>query len=68
MTWGGFCGDQCSDLVEFKKTLKIQKHGKYKGQLVESITSQDYVDQILEGHVKRWYGGLKDLGYHPIFM
>ena len=68
MAWGGFCGDQCSDLVEFKKTSKIQKRGKKKGQLVESITSQDYVEQILEGHVKRWYEGLKDLGYRPIFM
>ena len=68
MVWGGFCGDQCSDLVEFKKTSKIQKHGKKKGQLVESISGQDYVAQILESHLKPWYKGLKDLGYRPIFM
>ena len=68
MIWGGFCGDQCSDLINLKKTSKIQKRGKKKGQLVESITSQDYVEQILDGHLKRWYEGLKYFGYQPIFM
>ena len=68
MTWGDFCGNQCSNLVKFKKTLKIQKHGKNKEQMMKSIMSQNYMKQILEGHLKHWYEGLKDQEYHSIFM
>ena len=68
MVWGGIFGQQASELVEFKKTLKKMKRGKNKDLLKDSITTTDYINQILEPCLFPWYEALKAQGYRPIFM
>ena len=68
MVWGGICGNQASGLIEFKKTAKKIKRGKNKDMLKESITSTDYINQVLEPWLGPWYHALKELGHRPIFM
>ena len=68
MDWGAICGIQTSGLIEFKKTLKQVKRGKNKDMLEDSITSTDYINQILEPWPSPWYESLKALGHRSIFM
>ena len=68
MVWGALCGTQASGLIEFKKTTKQIKRGKNKDMLKKSITSTDYINQILEPWLGPWYQSLKALDYCPIFM
>ena len=66
--WGGICGDQTSDLIHFKKTIRVIKKGKNKGSSRVGLTATDYIEQILESHVLPWYRELIKRGYRPIFM
>ena len=68
MVWEGICGDQISDLVHFKKTLRAVKRGKNKGNTRLGLTATDYIEQILEPGVLPWYRELQKRGYRPIFM
>ena len=66
--WGGICGQQASELVEFKKTLKKMKRGENKELLKDSITTTDYINQILEPCLFPLYEALKAQGHRPSFM
>ena len=68
MVWGGICGDQTSDLIHFKKTLRVLKRGKNKGTLQIGLTAIDYIEQILQPYVLPWYTELKKREYRPIFI
>ena len=68
MVWGGFCGDQASELCQLPGSIKPVKRGRTKGSLKQSITSTDYINQILASHVLPWYRALERIGYRPIFM
>ena len=64
MVWGGICGDQASELIEFRATLKRNR----KGEMKTSISSTDYINQILEPWVEGWYKALAAQGRRPILM
>ena len=68
MVWGGICGDQTSDLIHFKKTIRVLKRGKNKGTPRLGLTAMDYINQILQPNILPWYRELKKRGYRPIFM
>ena len=68
MVWGGICGDQTSDLIHFKKTIRVLKRGKNKGTPRLGLTATDYINQILEPYLRPWYRELEKRQYRPIFM
>ena len=68
MVWGGFCGDQASELCQLPGSIKLTKRGPMKRSLRKSITSTDYIEQILQPHVLPWYRALERMGRRPIFM
>ena len=68
MVWGGICGNQTSDLIHFKKTIRLLKRGKNKGTARAGLTASDYIEQILRPCVLPWYRELERRGYRPIFM
>ena len=68
MVWGGFCGSEATEMVEFRPIMKVIKRGKSKGKEKESIASTDYIEQILEPRLLPWYNELKRQGYRPVFM
>ena len=64
MVWRGIMGSQSSDLVEVKKTIKKNRRGVMK----ESITTTDYINQILSPHLEPWYWSLEAANLQSIFM
>lgn len=61
MVWGATCNPHATYLVDLKKTKK--KNGKK-----ESISSTDYINQILAPHLAPWYNALKDQEIRLIFI
>ena len=68
MVWGGIVGEQATELCPLPGSIKPTKRGAMKGSLRKSITSTDYIEQILEPFVLPWYRALEEQGLRPIFM
>lgn len=68
MVWGGIMGTQASKLCQFPGSIKPTKHGLLKGSSRKSVTSTDYIEQILQPYVLPWYRELERIGLRPIFM
>ncbi len=63
MVWETICGTQGTHLKEFKKIAK-----QTRGKIVESITSTDYIHQILEPSLEPWYRALEEDRRRPSYM
>lgn len=61
MVWGAISGHGCSDLVWIRPTQKIQ--GGHK-----TITTIDYIEQVLDPYIEPLYRGIQSLGIEPILM
>ena len=68
MVWGGIIGLQASELCQFPGSIKPVKSGQIRGSLRKSITSTDYIEQILLPFLLPWYQALERQGLRPIFM
>lgn len=63
MVWETICGTQGTHLKEFGKVAK-----QTRGKIVESITSTDYINQILEPSLEPWYRAVEEDRRRPIYM
>lgn len=68
MVWGAHVGEQATELCPLPGSIKPTKRGPMKGSLRKSITSTDYIEQILEPFVLPWYRALEKQKLRPIFM
>ena len=68
MIWGAIVDTQVIVLCPLPRSIKPTKRGAMKGSLRKSITSTDYIEQILELFVLSWYRALEKQGLRPIFM
>ena len=68
MIWEDICDTQTIDLIEFKKTSKRITREKNADNMRESITSSNYIKQILEACLLSWYQELQRLKHRSIFM
>jgi len=68
MIWGGIVGEQATELCPLPGSVKPTTSGPNRGKSRKSITSTDYIEQILEPFVLPWYRELERTGLRPIFM
>jgi len=68
MVWGGIVGEQASELCPLPGSVKATASGPNRGNSRKSVTSTDYIEQILEPFVLPWYRELERTGLRPIFI
>ena len=61
-------GEQASELYLLPGSIKPTASGPNRGNMKKSITSIDYIEQILALFVLPWYRELERTGLRPIFM
>ncbi len=61
-------GEQASELYLLPGSIKPTASGPNRGNMKKSITSIDYIEQILALFVLPWYRELERTGLRPIFI